>query len=171
MSLWLDLSALPADGRDRVKDAGLYFPGSTCRALPDDAYRADLRVSARQPDDVLENLAALQLTIDLSHEGGGAPWLGTRAIGEVSGCGRVEIATAVTDGQGKVVYKHTIPTPRTLLPGEREHIVAGVVAPGAKPPALTGGGPYTLNVMLVQQGVRFFGGDRQQGVSIPLGAN
>jgi hypothetical protein len=171
MSLWLDLSALPTGLRDRVTAAGLYFPGSTCRALPADAYRADLRVSARQPDDVLENLDALQLTIDVAHAGAGAPWLGTRAIGEVSGCGRVEIATTVTDGSGKVVYEHTIPTPRTLMPGERERIVAGVVARGARPPALAAGGRFTLNVQLVQQGVRFFGGDRQQGVSIPLGAD
>ena len=168
MSLWLDLSALPAGLRERVTQRGLYFPGSTCRALPDDAYRAGLHVSAEQPDDVLEHLDALRLTIDVVHEGAGAPWLGTRAIAQAGGCGRVEIATTVTDARGKVVYKHTIPTARTLMPGEREHIVAGVVAPGTPPPTLGAGGPFTLNVVLVQQGVRFFGGEHDQGVSIPL---
>ena len=169
MSLWLDLSALPAALRAHVTKSGLYFPGSTCRALPADAYRAGLRVEVQQPEDVLEHLDAVQLTIDVEHQGAGAPWLGTRAIGDVSGCGRVEIAASIIGSHGQVVYKRTIPTPRSLMPGEHEHVVAGVVAPGAQAPTL-GGGPFTLKVILVQEGVRFFGGVDQQGVSVPLDA-
>jgi hypothetical protein len=169
MSLWLDLSELSPALRDRVTGSGLYFPGSPCAPLPADAYRAGLTVSVQQHGSTLADLGALRLSIDVVHEGAGAPWLGTRAIAKMSGCGRVEIATSVTDAHGKVVYKHTIPTPRSLLPGEREHVVSGVVTHGAPLPNLTAGGPYTLKVILVQEGVRFFGGTNQQGVSIPLG--
>ena len=168
MSLWLDLAALPAGLRNHVTESGLYFPRSTCVPLPAGSYRATLGVSVERHGDVLADLDALRLSIDVVHAGAGAPWLGSRAVADVSGCGRVEIATSVTDRHGKVVYKHTIPTPRTLMPGEREHIVAGVVGPGTPAPRLTAGGPYTLKVILVQDGVRFFGGHDQQGVSIRL---
>jgi hypothetical protein len=169
MSLWIDLSSLPGAVRERAVRAGLFFPGSPCRRLPADAYRAGLSVVVQHHGRSLSDLDALRLSIDIAHDGGGAPWLGTRAIAKVSGCGRVEIATSVIDGRGKVVYKHTIATPRSLLPGERAHVVSGIVGPDAPVPSLTSGGPYTLNVVLVQEGVRFFGGADQQGVSIPLG--
>jgi len=167
MSLWLNLSALPPALREHVTRSGLYFPGSTCHALPPDAYRAALRVEVRQPENVLAHLDGVRLTIDVEHRGAGAPWLGSRAVGEVSGCGRVEIAALIIDRHGRVAYKRTIPTPRSLMPGEDEHVVAGVVAPGAPAPTLRGG-PFTLKVILVQEGVRFFGGVDQKGVSVPL---
>ena len=155
----------------RATGSGLFFPGSPCAPLPSDAdpRRADgLGAEPRLDPGRPRRVAARDRR---RAPGCGRALVGdARAIAKVSGCGRVEIATSVSDAHGKVVYRHTIPTPRSLLPGEREHVVSGVVAPGGAAPKLTAGGPYTLKVILVQEGVRFFGGTDQQGVSIPLGS-
>lgn len=168
MSLWIDLDHVSPAVRDRLARAGLYFPGSPCAALPTDAYRASLAASAQQRGTRPVDLSALRLSVDVRHDGRGSPWLGSRAAASIGGCGRVEIEADVEDAAGAVVFKRTIQTPRSLLPGEAWHLGSALGGPDLTPPVLSPGHTYRLVVRLVQQGVRYFGGADGAGVTIPL---
>jgi hypothetical protein len=147
----------------------LYFPGSPCVALPTDAYRASLKASVQRGGSI--DLSALNLSVDVRHDGRGSPWLGSHAVASVGGCGRVEIEADVEDATGAVVFKRTIQTPRSLLPGQAWHVDSALGAPDLTPPVLAPGHTYRLVVRLVHQGVQYFGGADGTGVTIPLGSH
>jgi hypothetical protein len=168
MSLWVDLDQLAPALRERLTRAGLYFVGSPCGALPPDAYRAALDVSLEPGGRDAVDLSALRLSVDVTREGRGSPWLGSHAIARANGCGRVEVDATVENETGAVVYERAISTPRSLLPGESWHLHSALTGAGVPAPDLAPGHPYRLVVRLVHQGVRYFGGPDGAGVVIAL---
>jgi hypothetical protein len=169
MSLWVDLDELSPAVRDRLTRAGLYFPGSPCVALPADAYRASLDVSMAHNASPVD-LSALRLSVDVTREGRGSPWLGMHALARADGCGRVGVDATVEDETGVVVYKRVIDTPRSLLPGEAWHLHSALTDRAVAAPRLAPGHSYRLVLRLVQQSVRYFGGADGRGVTVPLGS-
>jgi hypothetical protein len=166
MSLWLDLARLDADERAPLERGGFVFGADPCSEYSVDAYRAGL--SPRVDDFRVDDPTKARLVVDVEHTGGGSPWLGSRAVTAPDACGRVYLAADIVDDRGAVVYRRTIPTPQTFLPGQRAEIVTQLVAPGDTAPRFDEGRTYEARVVLVHQGVREFGGPRDTGVTAPL---
>jgi hypothetical protein len=142
--------------RDTITRAGLYFPGSPCDRLPDDAYDASLAVKVSGSRDVPPDLDSVVLNVDVGHAGRGSPWLGGRALARPDGCGRIQISATVSDETGTVAYRDVIGLPRSLFPGQGLHLRTDLVR-GSKPaPHLSADHEYHLTLGLQQAGVRAF---------------
>jgi hypothetical protein len=169
LGLWLRTSVLDPELRDRTERDGLYIPGPVCAPLPDDAYRAAIEA---RPDDTLSpssDLRDLRVALDIEHEGAGAPWLGSYALTDDTGCGRVEVRLSVESEHGDTVAERVVATPSVLFPGETWHLKP-LVAGGATESDLAPGQRYQLRVRLVHRGIRDFGGRDGRGVTVPLGS-
>jgi hypothetical protein len=147
----------------------LVVPRGACAQLPADAYRAAIAAKVGGTVHATSDLQHVRVALDVTHSGAGAPWLGSHAITNDAGCGRVEVQVSVEDDNGQVVTQRTVPTPAGLFPGQSWHLHPRIV--DAKTTAvLAPGHHFRLRVQLVQDGVRKFGGPDGDGVTVPLGA-
>lgn len=123
------------------------------RELGPEAYHARLEL----PDDDLAMIAGQTRTIDVEvHNAGNEVW-----PGGPERCPRIGVGYRWRDPQGKIVVPdgaHT-PIPSELRPGHSTLVPAVVIAPAVP-------GPYTLELDLVNEGVRWFGGEH--GVHIDV---
>jgi hypothetical protein len=167
--LWLRTETLSEDLRDRLEREGLFNPGPVCAPFPDDGYRATIEA---RPDGALTaatDLRRIGVDLVIEHTGAGAPWLGTYALTDAAGCGRVQVGISVENEQGETVAERVVPTPSVLFPGAswRLHVP---IADGPTEPELAPGLRYRLRVRLIHTGIRDFGGTDGRGVTVPLGS-
>jgi hypothetical protein len=169
LGLWLRTPVLAPELLDRTEREGLYIPGPVCASLPDDAYRAAIEARPDDTSSPSSDLRDLRVALDIEHQGAGAPWLGSYALTDDTGCGRVEVLLSVESEHGETVAERVVPTPSVLFPGETWHLNPLVVG-GATKSDLAPGQRYQLRVRLVHRGVRDFGGRDGRGVTVPLGS-
>jgi hypothetical protein len=168
MSLWIDLDRLPADVRERVIAAGLVYPATPCAALPDGSYDADLRARLTGQND--DAITQRDILVDVKRGPRGAPWLGGLATAEPNGCGRTVVSATLVDDRGSVLSETLLGLPRSLFPGDHVRVRGPLVRAknGTSVPILDPARRYHVNVRLVQERVRAFGGPNGEGITIGL---
>jgi hypothetical protein len=169
IDLWLRTSLLTDAQRARAERDGLYIPGAVCAPLPDDAYRSTIRAVPDGPLRASSDLRDLRVSLAITHDGAGAPWLDSHSLTDAVGCGRVEVLVSVENERGETVAQRTVRTPSVLFAGQTWHLDAAL-AGGPARTELPAGHQYRLKTSLVQQGVRNFGGPDGHGVTVPLGS-